>query len=72
MACLTDEGHKDKYDNDYLIGSNSKTVSIMLSRLLGEYPSSHYLKERALTAQISTITFQMNSTSEKELLKKFE
>ncbi|CAG8556451.1 11662_t:CDS:2 [Funneliformis caledonium] len=49
------EGHDDKH----------------LSKSLEEYPSSYYLKEGTSTAQMSIATFQMNSTSEKELLEKF-
>ncbi|CAI2188904.1 2194_t:CDS:1, partial [Funneliformis geosporum] len=64
----TDE---DKHHDDYLVGGNSEAVSITSSKLLEEYPSSHYLKERASLAQISAVTFEINSTSEKELLEKF-
>jgi len=65
-----DEETEHRYD-DHLVDGNSEAVSITSSKLLEEYPSPYHLKEKSSTAQMSTRSYNMNSTSEKDLLENF-
>src|ERR1044071_671551 len=61
----------ERYDDDHLGDGNSEAVSITSSKLLEEYPPPHYLREKTSTPQMSTRSFNMNPTSEKDLLARF-